>query len=115
MAGGAYIKISGGNIELACPGTISIKGAEHNFSGPASIGMDIQGKPSADYHSMSFTVKDVQGNIQKNMPYLIKDGKGNVFSGITDNKGRTQRIHTSSSDDLLVHLDHDALGNQLED
>ncbi|GGX85355.1 DUF2345 domain-containing protein [Vogesella alkaliphila] len=115
MSGGAYIRMSGGNIEIAGPGTISIKGAEHVLSGPASIGMDMKGMPSADYNSLSFTLQDAQGNIQRNMPYIIKDGKGSVFKGISDNKGRTQRIHTSDSNDLSVHLDHDAMGNHLED
>ncbi len=34
VGGGAYIRIAGGNIELHCPGTVSVKGASHNLSGP---------------------------------------------------------------------------------
>ncbi|AAQ61637.1 type VI secretion system Vgr family protein [Chromobacterium violaceum] len=33
-SGGAYIRLKDGKIELHAPGTISIKGASHNFSGP---------------------------------------------------------------------------------
>ncbi|MBA8737465.1 DUF2345 domain-containing protein, partial [Chromobacterium violaceum] len=33
-SGGAYVRIKDGKIELHAPGTISIKGASHNFSGP---------------------------------------------------------------------------------
>ncbi|MFC7421234.1 type VI secretion system Vgr family protein [Iodobacter arcticus] len=36
-AGGAYIRIKGGNIEIHCPGEVSIKGANHEISGPASM------------------------------------------------------------------------------
>ncbi|MDW5418473.1 type VI secretion system Vgr family protein [Iodobacter sp. CM08] len=36
-AGGGYIRIKGGNIEIHCPGTVSIKGANHEMSGPASM------------------------------------------------------------------------------
>ncbi|MCD4506230.1 type VI secretion system tip protein VgrG [Chromobacterium piscinae] len=33
-SGGAYIRLKDGKIELHAPGTISIKGASHNFTGP---------------------------------------------------------------------------------
>ncbi|MEN7430396.1 type VI secretion system Vgr family protein [Chromobacterium sp. TRC.1.1.SA] len=36
-AGGAYFRIAGGNIEVHAPGTVSLKGVEHNFSGPAQM------------------------------------------------------------------------------
>ncbi|WP_414440771.1 type VI secretion system Vgr family protein [Burkholderia sp. 22PA0106] len=36
-SGGAYIRISGGNIEIHAPGTIDVKGAQHTFAGPASM------------------------------------------------------------------------------
>ncbi|AXE94788.1 type VI secretion system Vgr family protein [Paraburkholderia terricola] len=35
-SGGAYIRMTGGNIEIHAPGRIDIKGAQHSFSGPAS-------------------------------------------------------------------------------
>ncbi|MCX7205866.1 MAG: type VI secretion system tip protein TssI/VgrG, partial [Proteobacteria bacterium] len=36
-AGGGYIRIKGGNIEIHCPGKVSIKGANHDISGPTSL------------------------------------------------------------------------------
>ncbi|MDN0084095.1 DUF2345 domain-containing protein, partial [Crenobacter sp. SG2305] len=33
-SGGGYIRLKGGNIEVHCPGTVSVKGAEHVLSGP---------------------------------------------------------------------------------
>jgi len=36
-SGGAYIRISNGNIEMHAPGIISIKGTQHSFSGPARM------------------------------------------------------------------------------
>ncbi|MEO3961986.1 DUF2345 domain-containing protein, partial [Chromobacterium piscinae] len=32
-AGGGYIHIAGGNIEVHCPGTVSVKGTSHDLSG----------------------------------------------------------------------------------
>ncbi|AMC35417.1 type VI secretion system Vgr family protein [Janthinobacterium sp. B9-8] len=36
-AGGGYIRLKGGNIEIHCPGTVTVKGANHDMSGPASL------------------------------------------------------------------------------
>jgi type VI secretion system secreted protein VgrG len=36
-AGGGYIRLKGGDIEIHCPGKVSIKGASHDMSGPASL------------------------------------------------------------------------------
>nr|WP_199066565.1 type VI secretion system Vgr family protein [Chromobacterium sp. ASV5] len=36
-AGGAYFRIADGNIEVHAPGTVSVKGASHDLSGPASL------------------------------------------------------------------------------
>ncbi|CAE6837806.1 type VI secretion system Vgr family protein [Paraburkholderia haematera] len=35
-SGGAYIRMTGGNIEIHAPGKIDIKGAQHSFNGPSS-------------------------------------------------------------------------------
>ncbi|MDN7751796.1 type VI secretion system Vgr family protein [Burkholderia gladioli] len=36
-SGGAYIRISNGNIEIHAPGKIDVKGGSHNFSGPTRL------------------------------------------------------------------------------
>ncbi|MFC7421598.1 DUF2345 domain-containing protein, partial [Iodobacter arcticus] len=36
-AGGGYIRLKGGNIEIHCPGTVTVKGANHVLSGPTSL------------------------------------------------------------------------------
>ncbi|WP_293935894.1 type VI secretion system Vgr family protein [Iodobacter sp.] len=36
-AGGGYIRLKGGDIEIHCPGTVTIKGATHDVSGPAQM------------------------------------------------------------------------------
>ncbi|MGL4604724.1 MAG: DUF2345 domain-containing protein, partial [Iodobacter sp.] len=38
-AGGGYIRLKGGNIEIHCPGKVSVKGTSHDVSGPASLNM----------------------------------------------------------------------------
>jgi type VI secretion system secreted protein VgrG len=36
-AGGGYIRLKGGNIEIHCPGKVSVKGANHMVSGPDNL------------------------------------------------------------------------------
>lgn len=36
-AGGGYIRLKGGNIDIHCPGIVSIKGEKHKLSGPDSM------------------------------------------------------------------------------
>ncbi|MGR2679820.1 DUF2345 domain-containing protein, partial [Chromobacterium haemolyticum] len=36
-AGGGYIRLKGGDIEVHCPGTVTVKGASHKLSGPTSL------------------------------------------------------------------------------
>ncbi|MDC7704602.1 type VI secretion system Vgr family protein [Vogesella indigofera] len=42
VGGGAYIRIKDGNIEVHCPGTVSVKGAEHQMSGGTSMNVAYQ-------------------------------------------------------------------------
>ncbi|KHK59694.1 hypothetical protein PI86_07700 [Burkholderia sp. A9] len=40
-SGGAYLKLRGGDIELGCPGTFTVKSAGHAWDGPASMSADM--------------------------------------------------------------------------
>ncbi len=42
MAGGATIRLSGGNIYIHAPGLVEIKGTQHSFQGPASENAAVQ-------------------------------------------------------------------------
>ncbi|KWF94809.1 type VI secretion protein ImpA [Burkholderia diffusa] len=44
-SGGAYIRIKGGNIEIHAPGKVDFKGAQHQFSGPASMQYPLPAMP----------------------------------------------------------------------
>jgi type VI secretion system secreted protein VgrG len=45
-AGGGYIRLKGGNIEIHCPGTVTVKGASHDVSGPASMNLTLPPFPN---------------------------------------------------------------------
>ncbi|HEL8697466.1 TPA: DUF2345 domain-containing protein, partial [Klebsiella pneumoniae] len=60
--GGAYIRLSGGNIELGCPGDIMMKQSKLLYSGPASMQSNIPELPDSGPQSMSFMLLDALGN-----------------------------------------------------
>ncbi|UTH76602.1 type VI secretion system Vgr family protein [Chromobacterium sp. IIBBL 290-4] len=45
-SGGGYIRIAGGNIEVHCPSEVSVKGASHALSGPASLDTPMPAMPN---------------------------------------------------------------------
>ncbi|MBX9349461.1 type VI secretion system tip protein VgrG [Chromobacterium vaccinii] len=47
-SGGAYVRIKDGKIELHAPGTVSVKGASHDWSGPASTNLPFPTLPQGD-------------------------------------------------------------------
>lgn len=61
-AGGAYVRLSGGNIELGCPGDIMMKQSKLLYSGPASLQSNIPELPDSGPHAMSFMLLDALGN-----------------------------------------------------
>jgi type VI secretion system secreted protein VgrG len=85
-SGGAYIRLSGGNIEIHAPGKIDIKGSQHSFAGPTQL----------DYSPPQF----LTSNIPAKMQYLYHDGtpvqnakftihydNGATFSGVVNSQG----------------------------
>ncbi|MBM3115703.1 DUF2345 domain-containing protein, partial [Jeongeupia naejangsanensis] len=48
-AGGGYIRLKGGNIEIHCPGKVDVKGADHSFSGPANLNVPLPNYPISDF------------------------------------------------------------------
>ena len=57
VCGGAYVKISNGNIEIHAPNNVSLKGAQIPVAGPAS--MDV---PLPIFPSSEFTIDPVKKN-----------------------------------------------------
>jgi type VI secretion system secreted protein VgrG len=89
-SGGGYIKIAGGNIEIHCPGKVSIKAANYSLSGPTSMAADLPSFGKGDT-GKQFVVK--LGNTQTpavERKYKITMDDGQVMEGATDKLGRTK-------------------------
>ncbi|STR45179.1 type VI secretion system Vgr family protein [Iodobacter fluviatilis] len=89
-AGGAYIRIKGGKIELHAPGKVSIKGGSHDWSGPASLN-----PPLPAFAGKAPAVGDIQlHHFYENMEgiksgkYTLLDLNGNKHEGALDAEGK---------------------------
>lgn len=91
--GGAYIKLSGGNIELGCPGNILLKCANVQKMGAASL--DIAPIEMPLGFGGGFILTDDKGIPQPSTPYRITTAEGDVLQGITDENGKTAPVNTS--------------------
>lgn len=93
-SGGAYIKLAGGNIEIHCPGSVSIKGASHSISGPASMGLDLPAFGKADTGRRFVLNYGASKNPVTMQKYKITMDDGKVVSGVTDAMGRTELVES---------------------
>ncbi|WP_285128864.1 type VI secretion system Vgr family protein [Leclercia adecarboxylata] len=91
--GGAYIKLSGGNIELGCPGNILLKCANVQKMGAASLNIAPIEMPVG--FGGGFILTDDKGIPQSSTPYRITTAEGDVLQGITDENGKTAPVITS--------------------
>lgn len=101
--GEAYIKLSGGNIELGCPGNIYLKSANVDQMGPSSLST-----PPITFlkgYSEGFTLKDPQsGEIRPFTRYTITTAEGEAFSGVSDRYGKTIPINTAMPTNLKINF-----------
>lgn len=100
--GGAYIKLSGGNIELGCPGNILFKCTNAQKMGAASL--DIAPVEMPRGFGGGFILTDEAGVPQPSTPYWLTTAEGEVLQGETDQEGRTSSVHTSIPSSVKVEF-----------
>ena len=102
-SGGGYIRIADGNIEIHCPGKVSIKGASYNFTGPTSMAAQLPAFGASDtgkFFVLRYgpTKTPVQGK-----KYRITMDDGQVIDGVTDKLGRTSLAEKEQM--RIAHID----------
>ncbi|MDZ1776424.1 type VI secretion system tip protein VgrG [Klebsiella quasipneumoniae] len=100
---GAYIRLSGGNIELGCPGNILLKSANVQKMGKADFRVPPLELPKG--FEERFTVKDQKtGEIVPFARYRITTEKGQVFEGRADADGKTASVYTALPESIKIEL-----------
>ncbi|KQX03684.1 type VI secretion system protein [Acinetobacter sp. Root1280] len=104
-SGGGYIKIEGGNIDIVCPGTMSLKAGQIKTMPGATIGSDLAAMPKLqmEYDEL-FVLRNKAGKAMSNMKYKIKTEDGKMIEGITDSQGRTEKITSLTMTKAVISL-----------
>ncbi|WP_249215984.1 type VI secretion system tip protein VgrG [Citrobacter sp. JGM124] len=101
--GGAYIKLSGGNIELGCPGNILLKATNVNQTGPATLDTSPLTFPKG--YSGTFTVTDPEsGDIKPFISYRVTSPDGEVLEGISDSSGKTAPFYSLTPGNVKIEF-----------
>ena len=87
-SGGAYIRIKGGNIEVHAPGTISVKGAQHAFSGPATQSPTLPELPTSEPGNLELWHAYAQGEPVPGAKYRATLSDGSVRESTLDAAGK---------------------------
>ncbi|MDR7192628.1 type VI secretion system Vgr family protein [Luteimonas terrae] len=112
-AGGASLTIEGGNIVIACPGTIKVHAAKKSFVGPTQLSREMNAWPETKFNE-GFELRDPAGDLIRNMPYKLTRADGAIIHGVTGENGRIpvqkglglERIVI----EILQHTDGDLAG-----
>jgi type VI secretion system secreted protein VgrG len=108
-AQGAYLKLEGGDIMLHAPGTVEFKASMKELAGPKDGSVKTPAMPAArDIYNEAFVVLNEETKEpMAHVRYRLESASGVQVEGITDAQGRTQRIFTSKSEALTLHLAKD--------
>ncbi|WP_176047808.1 type VI secretion system Vgr family protein [Burkholderia sp. BCC1644] len=115
-AGGASITLEDGNIRGHAPGTVEFKGAQHAFSGPASMRYSIPPLPVstlqqnlAHEYTQTFDVSSVIANLgvgealqAQTYRIYLPDGTLQQQGGLLD--GETAAVHTPTSTNVKCEI-----------
>ncbi|WP_323633850.1 type VI secretion system tip protein VgrG [Enterobacter hormaechei] len=100
--GGAYIRMSGGNIEFGCPGNILLKAANVQKMGAANINVPAKELPMG--FGGSYVLADDKDIPFSKTMYRITTSEGAVFSGETDEEGNTLPVFTAFPSDMKIEI-----------
>ncbi|STQ89898.1 type VI secretion system secreted protein VgrG [Iodobacter fluviatilis] len=100
-SGGGYIRLKGGNIEIHCPGEVSIKGASHELSGGTSLAKTYNEMPVSKFER-KYQIKDEEsGQPLANQRFKITRATGEVEFGKTDGNGFTHMIKNPDTSERI--------------
>ncbi|RKU04174.1 type VI secretion system tip protein VgrG [Burkholderia sp. Nafp2/4-1b] len=101
-SGGAYLKLSGGDIELGCPGTFAVKSAGHAWDGPASMTADMPAFGQGTLGRVPKLVRASDGNAAAGFDGRIHKASGALSDLIGDAAGELPAVDTDQFEKLAV-------------
>lgn len=103
-SGGAYLKLQGGDIELGCPGSFTVKSAGHTWGGPASMSTDMPKFDHAPLGRVPQLVRTSDGQAVKGYEGEVRKATGEVIKGTTDASGKLQPLSGNQFESFVVNF-----------
>ncbi|MGN6809029.1 MAG: type VI secretion system tip protein TssI/VgrG, partial [Trinickia sp.] len=110
-SGGAYIRISNGNVEIHAPGKIDVKGTQHSFAGPARGNYPLPDLPQATptTYSQKPSFRGIDdgssvGDVGYKLFTIPSDGEAAklVASGASSADGAERKVNEQNLDELAL-------------
>ncbi|WP_233208994.1 type VI secretion system Vgr family protein, partial [Erwinia sp. B116] len=104
-AGGSYITLDGGRIELATTGDLNTRAGRYGRKEGASDVKNLATPPGkvSDLFSEQFRITEADKVTPRaGVPYTISSVSGQVWEGITDKDGMTERVVTRTAEKLSL-------------
>ncbi|KVN13151.1 type IV secretion protein Rhs [Burkholderia stagnalis] len=103
-SGGAYLKLQGGDIELGCPGSFTVKSAAHTWAGPANMSTDFPKFEHAPLGRVPKLVRATDGQPVEGMEAEVRKASGEVIKGKTDAAGTLSPVSSDQFEQLAVRF-----------
>jgi type VI secretion system secreted protein VgrG len=105
-AQGAYLKLEGGNIMIHALGKVEFKASMKELAGPANGSAAAAALPKVKeiFNEAFVIVNEETKEPMAHVRYRLESASGVKIEGVTDALGRTQRIFTSKSETLTLHV-----------
>lgn len=103
-SGGAYLRLHGENIELGCPGRLTVKAAEHHWDGPASMSADMPTFKHAPLGRVPKLVRAADGQAAAGVDAEIKKASGDLLDQATDEVGKLTPLSGNQLEQLAVQF-----------
>jgi type VI secretion system secreted protein VgrG len=99
-SGGGYVRLAGGNVDIHCPASVSVKGGGHSFMGAGSVAATLSTLPDSTSEIRNWIAvayRDAEGNPMADVGYKIKFDNGPVLSGKLDAAGHARHDNVPES------------------
>lgn len=93
-AGGAYLKLSGGTVELGGPGALTVKTAGHHWNGPASMKGELPTFGEGELGRVPRLLRPTDGLPVEGVEVHIEREGDSPVTGISDADGRGPKVAT---------------------
>ncbi|QAU34918.1 type VI secretion system tip protein VgrG [Janthinobacterium sp. 17J80-10] len=105
VCGGGYIKIEGGNIELGCPGTFTVKASQHAWSGPSSASREMQkfSEGALEFNDRFVLVNTLNEPVA-NLNYQITRADGSILRGVTNAQGQIEQQQSLLNEQIQIKI-----------